>query len=93
MNEVLKTIQNRRSIRTFKNEQIKRQDLNAIIEAGLGAPSANNSQNWHFTAIQNMEVIMKVNSWVLDEIEQSGNARLYEITEKRMGNVFGDAPR
>ena len=93
MNDVLRTIYARRSIRAFKNEQIKREDLDAIIEAGLCAPSANNSQNRHFTVIQNIEVILKVNNWVLDEIEQSGNARLHQIAgERRIGNVFGDAP-
>ena len=67
MNEILKTISTRRSIRNFKPEQLKREDVDSIIQAGLYAPSANNTQNWHFTVVQNRAMIEKVNKWILDE--------------------------
>lgn len=59
-NEVLQVIKNRRSIRKFKQEQIKEEELNAIVEAGIYAPSANNQQSWHFTIIQNKEFIKHI---------------------------------
>ena len=62
MNEVLKAIKSRRSIRLFKEDQIGRKDLEAIVEAGLSAPSANNTQAWHFTVIQDRATIEKVNA-------------------------------
>ena len=34
-NEVLKVMKSRRSIRRFKDEKIKKEELEAIIEAGL----------------------------------------------------------
>ena len=37
MNEILKTIRNRRSTRSFLPEQIKESELNAILEAGIYA--------------------------------------------------------
>jgi nitroreductase len=92
MNEVLNTISSRRSIRLFKPEQIGRQDVDAIIEAGLCAPSANNAQNWHFTVIQNATVLEKVNNWILDEIEKSGNANLQEMVEKGGSSILRNAP-
>jgi nitroreductase len=40
VNETLKIIKRRRSIRSFKDEQIKDEELQAILEAGLYAPNA-----------------------------------------------------
>jgi len=61
MNETLKTLLNRRSIRTYKNEQIKDVELQTILQAGKFAPSAMNEQSWHFTVIQNKDVLQKIN--------------------------------
>ncbi len=57
MNEVLQNILTRRSIRKFKKEQIKDDELNFILEAGIYAPSGMNKQSWQFTVIQNKEKI------------------------------------
>ena len=38
MNEVLKVLKERRSIRAFRPEPLKKEDLDAIVEAGLYAP-------------------------------------------------------
>jgi nitroreductase len=57
MNEVLTAIRNRRSVRSYKPDQIKEEELQDIIEAGIYAPTAHNDQPWHFTVIQNKEKI------------------------------------
>ena len=60
MNETLTSIKNRRSIRKFKPEQIGEKELEAIMEAAIYAPSAMNQQKWHFTVIQNPEILAKL---------------------------------
>lgn len=62
MNEVLKTIRTRRSIRVYKSEQIEEAALQQILEAARYAPSGCNTQPWHFTVIQNREVIHHINT-------------------------------
>ncbi|MCG0275468.1 MAG: nitroreductase [Thermosediminibacteraceae bacterium] len=57
MNEVINAIKTRRSIRRFLPEQIKDEEIQAIIEAAIHAPSGHNEQPWHFTVIQNKELI------------------------------------
>ncbi|MDR1093657.1 MAG: nitroreductase [Clostridiales bacterium] len=52
MNEVLQAIYDRRSVRAFKPQQVKEDDLTLILEAGRQAPSAKNGQPWHFTVVQ-----------------------------------------
>ena len=46
----------RHSVRKYKDQQVLQEDINKIIEAGLSAPSGQNTQPWHFTVIQNKEI-------------------------------------
>lgn len=57
MNETLNAIFQRRSIRSFRQTQIKDEELALIIDAGKAAPSSLNRQPWHFTVIQNKELL------------------------------------
>ena len=54
-------IHERRSIRAYRPEQITDGQLKEILEAGLAAPSAMNSQAWHFTAVQDEALLNRVN--------------------------------
>jgi len=92
MNEVIRSILARRSVRAFKNKQITGQELDAILECACYAPSAMNNQNWHFTAIRDAAFIEKVNDWIVSEIKASGNPSLEGILERSNGKVFRDAP-
>ena len=57
MNEVLETIKSRRSIRKYSEEQIKDEEIDMILESAVYAPTGHNDQPWHFTVIQNKELI------------------------------------
>ncbi len=61
MNKIIENILTRRSVRSFKNEQISVEDLNTILLAGSYAPSGMGMQSWKFTAIQNEDSMKKVN--------------------------------
>lgn len=58
--EVLQAISNRRSHRAYKKEQLPDEVLSAILKAGLEAPSARNRQPWHFSVVQNPDLIQQV---------------------------------
>lgn len=60
MNETINTLLNRRSIRKYKPEQIKDEELNAVLEAGKYAPSGANQQSALFIVVQNKKVIEKI---------------------------------
>lgn len=53
MNEVMKNLLTRRSVRAFRPDQVRDEDLEQILQAGLYAPSAMNRQSWQFTVVQN----------------------------------------
>ena len=57
MNEVLKVLKERRSVRRYKAEQIKDSELNAILEAGTFAPSGMGKQSAVMVVLQDRETI------------------------------------
>lgn len=69
MNHVLENILTRRSIRSYKKEQISDNDLMLLLEAAKYAPSGGNSQTWHFTVIQNKEKLQALNLLVKESFE------------------------
>ena len=61
---VMDAIHQRRSIRAYRPDQLTDGQLQAILEAGLAAPSARNTQPWHFTAVQDQALISRINEAV-----------------------------
>ena len=61
MNEVLKAIQDRRSTRGFSDVQLTEEQLGALIDAALASPTARNTQMWHFSVVQNRELLDQFN--------------------------------
>jgi len=92
MNGVIRAILGRRSTRAFQDRHVREEDLEMILTCGAYAPSAMNSQNWHFTAIRDRDVIEKVNGWIVGEIKESGNPALEGIVERSHGRIFRNAP-
>ena len=56
MNEILK----RKSIRNFRPEEIEKEKVDRILEAGRRAPSAKNRQQWRFIIIEDKSVREKI---------------------------------
>ena len=56
MNDVLKAIKNRRTIRRFKPNPIDEEKLRMILEAGRWAPSFSNLQPWRFIVIKDQKL-------------------------------------
>ena len=54
--DILELIKTRRSVRKYKSEPVSDEDLERILEAGIWAPSAGNSQPWKFIVIRSKEV-------------------------------------
>ena len=92
MNEILQVIKERRSIRVFKDEQIKDEELNEVLQAGLYAPSAMNQQSWHFTVIQNDTVLENFTQTAKDTYAKSGNDQLKGMSNNYKYKVFYNAP-
>ena len=60
MNEALKVLKGRRSIRSFRPEPLKKEDLDAIVEAGLYAPSGKNFQSTKLVVVRDASMLAKL---------------------------------
>ena len=65
----------RRSTRSFKPDMPDRALLEAIVEAGLYAPSAMNEQPWTFTVVCGGEKLVAINDAVKAYFASSGDER------------------
>lgn len=90
-NEVLRSIRNRRSTRKYKKEQISEEELQTLLDAGIQAPSAVNAQPWHFTVIQNKEMINHISDKAKEVMLQSDNESIVNIGKNAV-NIFYNAP-
>lgn len=66
MNNVIGTIKKRSSTREYTPEPLTEEELNALLHAGLQAPTAANRQEIHFT-------VLKGDNPILQELEDEKN--------------------
>jgi nitroreductase len=55
--DFLNVIYTRRSVRKFTGEKVKKEDLDAILRAGMAAPSAVNVQPWAFVVVTDRKTL------------------------------------
>ena len=79
--DVLQTISNRRSHRVYKADQLPEDVLGKILKAGLEAPSARNRQPWHYTVVQNAELIQEVHDEAAKVRLANGGSATYSNPE------------
>jgi nitroreductase len=98
-NEVLDCIRARRSTRQFQEKQLEKEYLEALLEAAIWAPSGSNSQSWLFTAIQNKDIIAKINEllrvgfqhWTPDD-DYPGKLGVKTYAQREDAHFFHHAP-
>ena len=54
---VMENILNRKSVRKYTNEDVKKEQLEMLVRAGMAAPSARNSQPWLFFVIDDRTIL------------------------------------
>lgn len=72
MNETVKTILTRRSVRSFQKREVRREDLELILKAASYAPSGMNRQTWQFTAVTDTEKIGRLAKLIESKLEREG---------------------
>lgn len=75
MNETLQTIAQRKSCRSYQSEVIKDEELQAILQAAIQAPSAMNRQLCEVFAITNPEYIDKLTDAIKTVYEERGEKK------------------
>jgi nitroreductase len=68
MNDVLKTIYERRAIRKYKDQPVDKKLIEEINDAGRMAPSAMNRQLWKFYVLMDKEQIKSLHPSLLKSL-------------------------
>ena len=71
MNEAIKNILERRSVRKFSDKEIPGEELELIIKAGLYAPSAMNKQTWKFTVLTDSGDIQELAKAIAKQLDRA----------------------
>ena len=75
MNETMKTILNRRSVRSFSSEPVAEEILKDLADAAMHAPSGMCRKTWKFTVITNAETIKRL----AETIKKVLNREVYDM--------------
>ena len=79
----LETIKNRRSYRgTYQNTPVPREDLTAVMEAGLAAPSGCNKQTTSLIAVDDPEVLKQLHAVIVPDVAQTAPAVICVLTQR-----------
>lgn len=92
MNQTLEVIKRRQSVRKFKKEQVENEKIEAIIEAGSYAPSAHGAQSWHFSVIQDQELLAEMNIKIKEIAKESPVEAIRNMANSKTLNIFYNAP-
>jgi nitroreductase len=92
MNTVLKTIKNRRSVRKYRKEQLKDEELDKILESAIYAPTGHNDQPWHFTIIQNQDLINEISDGAKAIMREMDVDWIAQMGAMEQLNIFHRAP-
>lgn len=88
-NEIIKALKERRSIRSYKPEQITDDELKTVLEAGTWAPTAKGLQDPWIVAVQNPALLKRISRmnaavWGREDIDPFYGAPTFVL-------VFGTA--
>ena len=91
MNTTIDTIMARRSIRAFTPEALTKEQTEALVNVALASPTATNSLNWHFSFIQDTDIILEMEKDIVDGIMNGDIERFKERTKERGYKAVYDA--
>ena len=57
MNETMRLLRRRRSVRSFANRPVSRDSLEQLLEAARWAPSGRNTQPWRFVVVESAKTL------------------------------------
>lgn len=68
--EAVKTLQARRSVRSFESRQITDEELETLLQVATDSPTARNLQPFHFTAVQDSALLAHMSELICQQMLQ-----------------------
>ena len=77
MNEVIRNILTRRSVRKFTDKKIEREALEILLKVACAAPSGMNKQTWQFTLVDDVNKIQEL-AYAVGKVLDRENYDIYK---------------
>lgn len=95
--ELRKAILGRRSIRFYEDKPLTREIINDLINMGIHAPTASNTQPWAFVIVEDKQFMQQWSEqskrMLLKEMDAKPHLQKYRgLMNKKNFNIFYDAP-
>ncbi len=93
-------VRQRRAVRDYRPASVERQEVEALIDAAIQAPSAMNLQPWAFAVVLGQEQIdgyaQRAQDWLMENLSELPGRQTQQRFEQRMGDpaftLFYHAP-
>jgi len=92
MNETLKSIAERYTCRDFTETPLSDEQVQALVDAALAAPSGMNRQPWHVIVINDKNLVDELDAEGLQLLAAAEDKSGYERIMSRGGKLFYNAP-
>ena len=92
MNETLKNIAERYSCRDFADTPLTDEQLKALVDAALAAPSAMNRQPWHLVVLNDKAFVDELDADGMGILASYEDQTAYERMMGRGGKLYYNAP-
>lgn len=92
MNQTLEDIKNRFSCRAFTGKPLEEEQIQAIAQAAIQAPSAMNRQPWQVIVLRNEQLMAELEEEGMRVMSAMADKTLYERIQARGGKLFYNAP-
>ena len=91
MNEVIKNIQERRSVRSFTDDPVRDEDIATILECAKLAPSAIDGQPWFFTVMRDRALMDEISEMNKKLMLASGDPLMIKMASEPKFDSFCSA--
>lgn len=92
MNDVIRTILARQSVRAYTGQQVSDADLSAIVDCGLHAATALGKQPWHITVVKDRSVLNEISAACKEILAASDDPKQREMAQDPGFDNFRGAP-
>jgi nitroreductase len=92
VNDTIKSIMKRSSIRKFKKDKLSETQIDILMKAALAAPSAANTQPWNFSFVEDTKLITDLEDYLVELAMNSGDEIAINRLKSRNNKVIFDAP-
>lgn len=92
MNETIRCILGRRSIRSYEKRTVEKEKTELIVECGLFAPSARNTQPWYLSVVTDRAILNRISEENRKIMLQSDIGLVREEAKNKDFDSFCGAP-